>query len=172
MGADDKIQEAIRILAGSNLADNVYAVDCTVISVDEDARTAQVQAIGGKARNTFTARLMTTVDDGVLVVPEDDSTVCVVFGNFTKPYITQYSGVKKIVLRGGDLGGLVKVIELTTKLNNLENLVNDLVQKFNSHVHTGVTAGGASTGPTPTQETTTLVKTKRKDIENEQITHG
>lgn len=168
----DAVQEAVRILAGVDNKDPVYAADCEVISVSEEDRTAQVQAIGGKARNIFTARLMAAVDDGILIIPEIESTVCVVFGNFTVPYISQYSEVKKIILLGGEFGGLVKVIEAVDRWNKIEDKVNDLIQKFNTHTHTGVQAGGGVTGTTPTTVNGTLVKTKRKDVENEKILHG
>lgn len=167
-----EIQEAVRILAGNNNNERVYAVDCEVISVDAEARTCQVRAIGGKARNVFTARLMSSVDDGIYFEPEAESTVCVIFGDFTRPFVSQYSGIEKIVFRGGDLGGLVKVINLTEKLNNLEDLVNDLIQKYNVHVHAGVQSGGSSTAVTTSLETGTLVKTVRNDIENDKITQG
>jgi len=71
-----------------------------------------------------------------------------------------------IELNGGEFGGLVKVEELTTKINNLENLLNSLVTKYNTHVH--VTNGV----PTVTLETTILIETERANIENENITHG
>jgi hypothetical protein len=67
---------------------------------------------------------------------------------------------------------VVKVIELTEKLNNLEQLLNDLVTKYNSHTHSGVSTGGGMSGVTTALETGTLTPTQRSEIENEQITHG
>jgi len=170
--SDRAIQETIQILAGTHLSDKVYAVDATVVSVDESKRNCIVRVISGKANNEFTARLMCAIDDGVLVIPLVDSTVSIVMSDFTTPYVSQYSGIEKIVLRGGDLGGLVKVIELTEKLNNLEQLLNDLVTKYNSHTHSGVSTGGGMSGVTTALETGTLTPTQRSEIENEQITHG
>lgn len=80
---------------------------------------------------------------------------------------------KAIQLLDGSLGGLVKVIDLTTKLNNLENLVNDLISKYNSHTHILTLSSGTGTAaPTVTTETQTLTPTNRGDIENTNITHG
>ncbi len=71
----------------------------------------------------------------------------------------------------GSLGGLVKVIQLTQKLNNLENLVNDLIAKYNSHTHILTLSSGTGTAaPTATTETQTLTPTQRGDIENTKIT--
>ena len=77
-----------------------------------------------------------------------------------------------IQFNDGSYGGLVQVINLVQKLNNLENLVNDLVAKFNMHVHPGVQSGAGSTGPTVSLETGTLTPTEQADIENTEVTHG
>lgn len=70
----------------------------------------------------------------------------------------------------GQLGGLVKVAELTTKLNNLEQLVNDLVTKYNSHTHILTLSTGTGTAaPTATTETGTLTPTQQAEIENDLI---
>lgn len=78
----------------------------------------------------------------------------------------------EIKFNDGALGGLVKVAELTTKLNNLENKVNTLITTFNTHVHTGVTTGPGSSATTPTTVNGTLTPTQQQDIENKKIKQG
>lgn len=165
------IQEAIQQLSGTHLADRLYFLDCEVKSVDEAGRACTVIALSGKVGSEFTARLMASVDDGILAVPSVGSTVIVSSSDFTTGCIVQYSEIEKIVFRGGDLGGLVKVISLTTKLNNLENKLNSLILKYNTHTH-NVTAVGSPTGPGLQPETGTLTPTQRTEIENKNITHG
>ena len=169
--SDRSIQESIQILSGTHLADKLYYLDCEVKSVDESKRTCVVIALSGKVGSEFTARLMASVDDGFLIIPVVGSTVVVSSSDFNTASIVQYSEVEKIVLRGGDLGGLVKVINLTSKLNNLENKLNSLVLKYNTHTH-NVTAVGSPTGPGLQPETGQLTPTVRSDIENTKITQG
>ena len=172
MSGDRDIREAIEYLAGVNREDKVYSFDAIVNNVDESKRTCECQIVSGKVQNVLdNVRLMASVDDGVLIVPALGSNVTIIISNFTDPYITSYSEVEKIVLRGGDLGGLVKIVELTSKLNNLENAVNDLISKFNSHTH-NVTAVGSPTGPNLAPEETTLQPTIQDEIENKSITQG
>jgi len=166
------IKDAINILTGNNLSDRLYFIDAEVKTVDEQARTCVVIALSGKVGNEFTARLMASVDDGILAVPVVGSTVVISGSDFTIPAVIQYSEIEKIVFRGGDLGGMVKVIELTEKLNNLEELLNDLITKYNTHTHAGVTSGSSSTAVTTAIETGTITPTQRADIENDKITHG
>lgn len=40
-----------------------------------------------------------------------------------------------IIFNGGDLDGLVIIQKLTDKLNELKDTVNDLITKYNTHVH-------------------------------------
>jgi hypothetical protein len=170
--SDRSIRESVQYLAGNHQTDRVTLIDATVNSVDEAARTCECIAVTGSVGNIISGvRLMATLDDGLLVIPAVDSTVVIAMSIFTDPLIVNYSEVEKIVLRGGDLGGLVKVIDLTKKLNALENLLNDLVAKFNIHTH-NVTSTAAPTGPSLVQETTVLAPTEQQEIENESITQG
>lgn len=52
-----------------------------------------------------------------------------------------------IIFNGGDLDGLVIIQKLTDKLNELKDTVNDLITKYNAHVHTTTATVGASTAP-------------------------
>jgi hypothetical protein len=63
--------------------------------------------------------------------------------------------------------------ELTTKLNNLENKVNDIVAKFNSHTHILTLSTGTGTAaPTTTKVPGTLTPTEQSEIENDKVKHG
>lgn len=73
-----------------------------------------------------------------------------------------------IILNEGDNEGLVKVKELTDKLNNLENKVNNFITTFSTHTHVGNLAVPTSPPPvSPTQ----LTVTKQADIENKEVKH-
>lgn len=83
--------------------------------------------------------------------------------------LTMTDGLTKF--NDGQLGGMVKVLELVAKLNNLEDLVNDLISKYNAHTHLLTLSTGTGTAAaTLTQETGTLTPTVRADIENDKIT--
>lgn len=77
-------------------------------------------------------------------------------------YSTDDSGVEKFYTWlkkdgtmeiGGNTDNMVRFSELQTAFNQLKSDFNDLVIKFNTHVHPGVTAGGASTLVTATPGT-------------------
>ena len=165
------IREAVAILAGTHKIDKVYSITAEVVSVDISARTCVCEQISGASTVLNDVLLMASVDDGFLIIPEIGSTVNIIVSDKTEPFICQYSGIEKIIFRGGDLGGLVIVKPLVQKINALENKLNSLLTKFNMHTH-NVTAIGAPTGPNILQEVGSVVITKIIDLENKNITHG
>jgi aromatic ring-opening dioxygenase LigB subunit len=174
---DRSITSAIKKLAGTYNVDTIYLVTGRVLSVDEAAGTCLVEAVTGKATTTIDGvELQTTISDGLLMVPKIDSEVKVLFSTYTTPFIVQFGDIEKIFIAAdliqfndGNLKGLVKVIELTTKLNNLENKVNSIISAFNTHTHTSTVIGTPTTPPmVPIMGT--LTPTSQADIENTIIT--
>lgn len=72
--------------------------------------------------------------------------------------VVLYSDIEEIVFLDGSYGGLTRVADLVTKLNNLENKVNEII----------VWGGTVS----PPLATPALTPTLQADIENTLITHG
>jgi hypothetical protein len=207
MAGNRQIIEAVQRMTGTQLSDNVRLLSATVDAVDEPKRTCTVTSISSQGAVTIeNVQLMASVDDGMMMIPQIDSTVIIAYSTFNQPFVLLFSGLSKIVLTAGEndasvqidddgmileiaetritlqdgkttlndgaMGGLVKVIELTQKLNALENKVNALITAYNAHVHSGVTTGPGSSGPTPTQVSGTLTPTQRAEIENEKIEQG
>ena len=168
---------AIRKLAGTHNADKLTIADCIVSSVDIASRTCVCTPLNDTSvADIQGVRFQSTVDDGVILQPAVGSRVTVLLSIRVDPLIVSYSQLDEVFIvapqvqfNKGQLGGMVKVIDLTTKLNNLENLVNDLIIKFNTHLHSGVTTGPGTSAITTILETGTLTRTLRMDIENTAI---
>lgn len=188
--SDRLIIEAVQKLSGTQLTDQVYFLACEVLSVDKSKRTCVCKSIDGIRDFEFpNVRLMADVDDGFLLIPEIGSTVFVTYSRRNDPIIVLFSAIKEVLLISGDtsfsltadgivlndgsFGGLIKIEKLVEKINNLENLVNDLIAKFNSHTHVLTLSTGTGTAaPTAAPETNQLSPTQRNELENEQIKHG
>lgn len=114
------------------------------------------------------AKVLLVVGENNAAIEMDDTGILLEISN-TKLKIED----GKTTFNDGSLGGLVKVIDLVQKLNNLENLVNDLIAKYNSHTHILTLSSGTGTAaPTATTEPQTLTPTQRSDIENDVIIQG
>jgi len=81
---------------------------------------------------------------------------------------------ENIIFNDGNFNGLVIIQKLTDKLNELKDTVNDLITKYNAHIHTTTaTVGTGSVGViSPTSNTAQPAKPfNRSDYENNKITH-
>jgi hypothetical protein len=167
---DRAIGIAISQLAGTHNQDSVFMFDAVVNSIDKPNRMCNVTKVGGETSGQLDVRLMASKDDGCYVIPMLDSNVIVIGSNNVTPFVAQFSEVDSIEWLGGENDGVPLVNPLLEKLNNLENLLNDLISKYNSHTHTSAcTAGGATTLPTVTLETDIITPTQKQDIEHTKI---
>lgn len=182
MGKDKgrSIEIAVQKLAGTYLKDIVSILSCTVDSVDKDNRVCDCTPIGGEASTTIPGvQLCAENNNGLVVFPKVGSTVIVAQSVRNNTFVMMFSDVESIQLMDGTYGGLITLLDpsnankgILKKVNNLENLLNDLITKYNIHTHAGVTVGaGVTAVPTPL-ETSTIVPTVRADIENTLVTQG
>ncbi|MEG1998452.1 MAG: hypothetical protein RRY55_01310 [Bacteroidales bacterium] len=149
--------------------------DMTSVSNASTLFTAKVKSVNGETCTievdgcTLTDVRMRAVINGnsskILITPSTDSYVLVadLSDNLSQLAVVSYSEVQKIeidssdgiIINGGDLGGMIKIQELTKKLN-------DLVDWCKRHVHSGVITAvsggsgapavgtlGSSAAPTP-----------------------
>jgi hypothetical protein len=161
--------------------EQLYLSIARVDEVDEEARVITCTPIDDGAQ-LINVQLqgVTNGENGACIVPALGSEVVVGFLDRDNAVVVLCSEVERvtldvndtIVINGGTNGGLVKIQELTDK-------VNDLVQAFNNHVHNGVivAVSGGSGAPAvgtpgnslkPTASASTFNKT---DYENENVKH-
>jgi hypothetical protein len=187
-----KTKVAIQQAAGVFKKDLVSIVECEVVSVDLDNRQITVQPTNGSSDAQFVADISADPNDGMIVTPSVGSTVKVACSVENNPFVLMFSdfdgvsfitndGVTQFIINqagqiqfnDGSYGGLIKIQSLVTKLNNLENIVNDIITKYDTHTHVTTCGAGAGTAAVTTSlETGTLTPTVKADIENSLITHG
>lgn len=179
---------------------------CTVESVDKNNCTIDVKPVNGNA-DMFEVRLRSIIDDkdtGQVIFPAKDSHVLVglIDNNVNSACVIQYSEIesiqtiigtgnktlydkdaikidwKKVIFNGGNNKGLVKIMPLVGRINNLENNLNGLIAKYNVHTHDVVGAVPLGANPivaTPTatgQSSNTIAPlTTQAQLENTKITH-
>ena len=164
-GKSKEIREAIRKICGKDdggflffnaVVKSVEDDSCTITYNDIDIPDVRLNAaINGNANN-------------LLIKPKQGSTVLIADlseGLLRDLAVIGWSEVDSITLNGGQLGGLVKIQELTNKLNAL-------VQTFNSHTHQVATTGTAA-AQTGTAAATTgqASQFNKSDYEDEKIKH-
>ena len=180
MGAQSRdIAEAIRALSGMD--DLQYeSVICTVSNINKTKMLCDCSPVNGDADFTE-VRLNANYKKGFVLVPKNGSVVVVSQVSNEVAYISMVSEVDEILLAGDDNGGIVKVSELTTKLNNLENQLNNLIADLLTIAVT-LTSGGTTPllssvlGGLITTNlsnvTTPLTPTQSSELENTTVKHG
>lgn len=141
---------------------------CDITVLDTDMFGVPMKVLSGTQASLFE---IATVGTQCLVEFKD--------GNLALPQILFIDQGDKLLINyrelvqfnAGTFGGMVKVIELTSRLNIIENAFNNLVTLYNGHVHSGVTTGTGVSGTTPSQDGTNLTPTVRGQIEDTTITH-
>jgi hypothetical protein len=162
------LRDALRSLVKPN--NDGFSKVCTIDSVDLTTLTCYCVPLNNDA-DIINVRLMANIDNGFLLIPEVNSIVVVSFLSDDSAYVSLVSKVSEVQLNGKNFDGLVKVQELTDKLNALENKVNDLITACSSQV---VTLAPSGTFPLASFFTsvTPLVPTQQLEIENITILQG
>ncbi len=75
----------------------------------------------------------------------------------------------EILINGGSFGGLIKIGDLVSKLNNLENALNSLLANYKAHNH--LHPQGPTTAFVVPCTQVNLQTTVNGDIENDKIKH-
>ena len=189
------LRNIIRRLAQSD--GETAALICSVDSVDKKARTIDCTPINESAPLLgVNLQANQQADYGLCIFPEVGSFVVVgfiadgaaavmllsekiesaeiVIGNASAAISADglHFDADNIIFNGGKLNGIIAIQKLTDKLNELKDTVNDLISKYNTHIHT--TTATVGTGPvgvlSPTASTATPAKTfVCSDYENTKI---
>jgi len=156
------LRDAIRKIAKDET--NTRNLVAKVLAVD--GSTCDVQIVDTEFELTG-VRLQTETSSGVLLVPAIDSKVIISPIDDFEYVVIMYSAVSAIKFLNGSFGGMVKVQSLVSKLNDIEQKVNDIISWANAHVHSG-----NNVTPTTPYSGGNLTETERTDIENGEVTHG
>lgn len=183
------IQETIKKMALDGV--EIYCKICEVTEVNEEARTINCVPIDeGAEIIDVNLQANQESEEGFVLFPAVGSYVVVGFLNDSAAVMLLTDKVDKailkigemslqitsenIILNGGTLGGLIKIQELTDKLN-------DLINAFNSHTHEILPGGVAVTGNETAQANPAPVivpainskheKVNVSDYENDKVKH-
>jgi hypothetical protein len=169
MSADTlDIRALIQKLAKTD--DEIYSLVCTVKEVNGDF--CSVAPVNGDAE-IFKVKLVAgSSKTPLLIEPVVDSVVVVTFLSKNTAFISLYSEIESVQIRGDQYGGLIKIEELVKKINALENQVNDL---YNALI--GIVVPLAPSGAYPLAPSFAAIQpiaptTQKSDLENDKIKHG
>jgi len=180
------IKDLIRILAKSG--EKFYSEIARVKSVNSD-RTCDVIPINGDIE-IYDVKLQANISQntGLVIYPKVNSYVLVSFLDKNNAFVALTTDIDKfeviigdysftidnsgIVFNDGSYGGLIKIADLVTKLNNIENDLNTLKGVFSGWVTAGGDGGAALKAAATTWYGQPLIPTTKNDLENKKVKHG
>lgn len=146
-----------------------YARICFVRSVNESELTCTVETLDTEATIEDVRLQAGEAVSGFVCIPKKDSAVLIMELARFEYAIILFSELESIKFLDGSYGGLVKVVDLVSRLNAIEDKVNNIISTYNSHTHTET---GATTAPTSSTVSGSLESTQVSHIENPLVKHG
>lgn len=147
---------------------------CQVVDVDTSDYTCTANPVDGTAQLTKVRLSPALGKYALMAVPKKESFVTVVMVNHLTAYVVTISEAEKIYLNtnDGDFGGLVKVEQLVSRLNAIENAFNSFLTEYKTHIHSVNVAGAVTVNLTPPSTQTSIETTQRDQLENTEVVHG
>jgi hypothetical protein len=147
-----------------------------VVSVDEVAFTCEVLLLPDEGLVLPDVRLVPSIGEAaaaLVVIPAIDSLVLVgvINNNLLSSYVISCQSASKIIMMGGDLGGMAKVQELKEQLHYMTLRLDKCIE----YIKKAQTASLQPNLAWPTAAALAfdaLTKESFDDIENERVTHG
>ena len=171
-----------------NRKNGIVFFPAQVVSIQGDTCTVEIDGLelsGIRLTPTTTERkdtvLLTPAKDSFVLVGSlsgDLNNLCVLSADtlasikLTMGDISVFIDKNGIVLNGGNLGGLVKLEDVTAKINALESQLNQLKTIFNAWtppISTTVDNGGALKLAITSWAGQPITLTKSSDLENEKV---
>ncbi len=172
MSAESEIRNSIRAIAGlENLPMSQLG---TIVSVDETEMTCVVTPIS-EGPDYLDVRLMAdaeTTSTGIYFKPVVGSVVMITPQDECTYFVSMYSEVEEVWLRGTANGGVVKVADLVTKLNNLESDLNTIKAVFTAWVPVPNDGGAVLKSAAATWAGQIFIPTTASNIQSTTVKHG
>jgi hypothetical protein len=142
--------------------------------VDEVKKTAYCIPLDESKADIMDVRLIADNKTGLFMVPKKGSIVIVSFISNEAAYVSMFSEVDKILLNGDANGGLIKIQDLLTEVNNRNTTFKTAITAALTSIDASIAAlGGASASAaafaTATAAITNILKAT---IENTTVKHG
>lgn len=162
------LRDVIKKIANDN--EEVYSIPCTVKSVS--GKTCDVEPLNGDADILGVKLQANDTTEGILFVPSVGSIVIVSFENKDNAFVSMWSEIESIQLRGDSFGGLIKIDSLITKINNIETDINNLKTALGGWVVAPGDGGTALKTALTTYISQPITNTTKSDLENDKVKHG
>lgn len=148
------------------------SVLCVVDSVDEDTKTCAATPIYEGPQFLDILLMAETSTTGFYLKPAIGSLIMIAPQDENTYYVSMYSDIDEVWIRGNTNGGVIKVNDLVNKINTLENLVNSILNTLKSTTIPLAPSGTYPFAPLYTSLSDISPITSADDIQSSTVLHG
>lgn len=144
-----------------------------IVTAVRDDRTCSVE-VDGLSLNDVRLRASTQVDGAELLLRPAIGSVVIVgslTGDLDQLVLLQMDRAEEVIINGGRLGGLIRIKELTDRLNVIERDINRLKSALRSWSPIPHDGGAALKASTASWVADQLTLSKRSDYEDANVKH-
>jgi len=162
------IGDIIRQLAKQE--EEIYSLPCKVVSISNDL--AELQPLNGDPNLLGVKLISGAADFPLKITPIINSVVIATFLSKETAFISLYSEVQNVEIRGDQYGGIVKAEDLINNLAKLTARVDGIISAINNGVPVPQDGGTALQTTIKTALATLVDKENFSTIKNENVKHG
>lgn len=152
--------------------EEIYSLVATVDSVDEGKMTVDVSPIDDKAPVLSVRMISGNSETPFLIIPKVGSKCVVTFLSRETAFVSLYSEIESVKIRGDQFGGLIKIEELVNQLSVMGSRIDKLYEAFSDAVPVAQDGGAAFQTSAKLILATQIETEDFSDIENENVKHG
>lgn len=146
----------------------------TVKEVQFEAGTCTVQMLTDE-EGVLTEEIKIIFSANMKMKPKVESLCLVahIMNDDSEAMVVWCAEIDEVHLNGDAYGGLALTEKIAERMTRVEDELEALKLTFNTHVHSGVTTGPGSSGPTPSLTTAALTpRTNQEYIASTKVKHG
>ncbi len=160
-----KIKESIQSIAGRNTIDDCYVVgevteaDGTTCSVkiNETLTLTDVLCVAADDGDNDNIKIKPAIGSKVLMADLSGGTLRqMVVVAYTQIAELEMPKIDNIIINGGGKGAIINIEDLTSKINEVIDVLNELINSYNSHTHSVPSFGTSGTAVPSSKNAKTL----------------
>lgn len=150
--------------------DEIYSLPCKVVALE--GNLCELEPLNGDPNILDVKLTAGAADFPLFITPVINSVVIATFLSKDTAFISIYSEVESVQIRGDQYGGLIKVEELVTQLTKLTARVDGIIDAINKGVPIPQDGGVGLQNTIKAALLSLVDKEDFNNLENENVKHG
>ena len=162
-----KIKESIQSIAGRNINDDCYVVGevtdangttCSV-KINDTLTLSDVLCIAADDGDSDNIKIKPAIGSKVLMADLSGGTLRqMIVVAYTQIAELEMPKIESLIINGGNKGAIINIEDLTGKINEVIDVLNNLITSYNDHTHIVSTTGNATAQTGTAQKIPTSAK--------------